>query len=96
MADVNITFGRALQGVAQVPSAIPTASELLSSSGTSEESVNAASQGDICTITTDGPIWVAFGGAPTASAGDDHLILAGTTRYFGNLGVGTKVAVVDG
>jgi hypothetical protein len=43
-----------------------------------------------------GNIWVRFGaGSPAASAGNDHYIPSGTTRFFGLSGPSEKMSVID-
>jgi len=41
-----------------------------------------------------GDIWLAFGKTPVASAGNDYLVLAGTTRWFKGV-AGDKAAVLN-
>lgn len=96
MATVQITFGAAMDGIAPVVAAVPRAAEDITSSGTSQASAITAQRGEKCQITASGgAIWVKFGSAPTASAGNDHLITDGSTREFGFLETGWKVALID-
>lgn len=96
MATVHITFRQAMDGVAPVVAAVPRAKESITSSGASQASTITAQRGEKCQITVSGgDVYVAFGASPTASAGNDDLISAGSTREFGFLETGWKVALID-
>lgn len=96
MATVQITFGAAMDGIAPVAAAIPEAAEDLTSSASSQQSTITSKRGQVCQITASGgAIWAKFGTNPTASAGNDHLIPDGSTREFGFLQDGYKVAILD-
>lgn len=94
MATVNVIFG------AVVPSRTlmgcqPSASENITSSGTSQQTTITAQTHDAAQITvTGGAVRVAFGPNPTAVAAS-ILILDGQTREFGGLSNGDKCAVID-
>ena len=96
MATVNIVFAQAMDGMSPVIGCVPESATSITSSGASQASVNAAGNGVACSITTTGNIWVKFGaGTPVASAGADYLITGGSTRDFGHIPAGYKVAVID-
>ena len=97
MATIAIAFAKAMEGGTPVMSPIPTAKQSLTSSGTSQQSTAIAGNGQICQITASGgKVWARFVPNPTASAGNDYLILDGQTREFGIMSVGDKVAIIDG
>ncbi|MGB1215734.1 MAG: hypothetical protein ACPG4X_20355 [Pikeienuella sp.] len=89
-----ITFVRAMEGITPVLAAQPVASESVTPGGSSAQTTITAKAGNVCVVTTDTAIWVAFGENPTAAAGTGHLILAGGTRDFGHLTDGWKVAYI--
>lgn len=95
MATVHVAFHSPMDGAAPVAGAIPSGSEVISSTGTSQATTIAAGNNSAVTITADGPVWVAFGSSPVAAEGTDWLILAGQTRDFGRIAPGSKVAVID-
>lgn len=96
MSDIHVTFVKAMDGIAPVVAAHPRAKQLVTSSGTSQATTITAQANEVCEITASGgPVWVAFGAAPTAAAGSDHLILDGQSRQFGMLIPGEKVAIID-
>lgn len=96
MATVQITFGAAMDGIAPVMAAVPAAAEDITSSAASQQSTITSQRGQMCQITASGgAVWVKFGANPTASAGNDHLIIDGSTREFGFLETGWKVALID-
>lgn len=104
MAIAQICFTNAMDGDAPVTAAVPILKERIDANATSQASAIAAPPlsakraGSIvvCTITaTGGDIWAAFGVAPVASQGNDWLITAGTTRDFGIVAEGMKVAVIN-
>jgi len=52
--------------------------------------------GDAIKVTTSGgPVWVAVGASPTASAGNDHLVPDGSTLDLVFSLPGWSVAVID-
>lgn len=70
-------------------------SEVITSSGTSQQSVTVSANDNIWVISAiTGSVWIRFGTNPTAASGDDWLICAGQTREFAGH-AGHKVAVVD-
>lgn len=96
MATLNVVFARAVERTAQIIAGIPSKAEAITTSGTSQASVNAAGNEDCAQLTvTGGNVWVKFAAAPTAAAGSDYLLIDGQTREFGHLPAGTKVAAVD-
>lgn len=96
MATVHITAGLSVDGIAPVIAAVPRLKERITSSGTSQQSAAAMRRGETCTITvTGGNIYAQIGPNPTASAGNDWLILDGQTRDFGFVNNGDLVAIID-
>lgn len=97
---VLITFGKytapGRYGAAQVHETGGQAEEIISS-GTSQATTMTANQGDVCTIvnTASGLLWVAFGESPTAAVGTLHPVPGNSTRTFGPVGAGHKVAIID-
>lgn len=71
--------------------------EELTSSGTSAASTIAAKEGDVCVVTNPGAglIWVTFAATPVAAVETTHPVLGASTRVFGPIGAGQKVAVID-
>lgn len=96
MATLNVVFTRALEGSAQTVAGIPNNATSITTSASSQTSSNAAVNETVCILTvTGGSVWVKFGAAPTAAAGSDWLLTDGSTRDFGHLPAGTKVAVIN-
>lgn len=80
----------------------PVAAESITTSGASAAGtafVSGASPrkwSDIWVVTASGGnVWVKFGASPTAAAGDDWLVVDGTTREFGVSVDGENVAVIN-
>lgn len=97
MATIAIAFVRAMEGGAPILAPIPTQKQSITSSAVSQQSTAVAGNGDICQITASGgKVWAQFGANPTASVGNDFLILDGQTREFGFMTPGHKVALIDG
>lgn len=89
---------RAITG--SVAKSVPVSKETITTSGTSQATTIAtpAANGDayVWQVTASGGnIWVKFAASPTASAGNDWLILDGQTREFGASVAAEKVAVID-
>lgn len=95
----NVQFTRGYRsGNAMVEHATPDSSQSITATSTSQQSTITAPDrvaDGVCIVTTDTDVWVAIGSNPTASAGNDHLVIAGQTRYFGDLAFGDKVAVIS-
>lgn len=95
MATVGIVFGTPMQGAAQVRAGNASASEAITSSGTSQRTSAAAGVSNVVSITSvGGAIWAAVGKSPTAAAGTAHLIPDGGTIDLA-CSYGDKVAVID-
>jgi hypothetical protein len=103
MASVHIVLGScrigSRAGITRIPEAVPVLKQTITSSGASQASTTAAPadhEGErFWSITVSGgPVWVAFGEFPVASAGNDWLLLDGATREFA-AAAGQKVAVID-
>lgn len=81
-----------------VADSVPYAAEDLTSSGTSAASTISApsvnSESMFWVVTALGDVWVKFGATPTAAAGEDWLVPAGTSREFTAV-AGHKIAVID-
>lgn len=98
MANIQIRFGEAMSGTAPVYSRLPRKSEKVTSSGTSAQSTNTANGGEIVTVTAiDGSIYALIGSNPTALASGAGMeaIPSGSSKDFGPLKDGDKVAVID-
>lgn len=96
MATLNVVFGRAMDGPAQVISGVGVSSQSITTSASSQASTVSAGNNQVCELTVSGGnVWVAFGASPTASAGTSFLLVDGQTRHFGHLPAGTKVAVIN-
>lgn len=77
----------------------PKAKQVATSSASSATSTitTASALSDVWVVTAKGgDIWVKFGTAPTASSGNDWLVMAGTTREFGVSVDGELLAYIDG
>lgn len=97
MAAIAIAFGNAMDGGVPIMESIPTAKQVITSSAASQQTTITAGNSDVCQITASGgKIWAKFGTNPTASVGNDWLILDGQTREFGLISPGDKVAIIDG
>lgn len=104
MAVAQICFSNAMDGDAPIIAAVPISKQRIDVTATSQVStisappllIDRSASIVVCTITaTGGDIWAAFGANPTASQGNDWLITAGTTRDFGLVSGGIKVAVIN-
>jgi hypothetical protein len=97
MATVGITIGMAVDGFMPAHAAVPAVSEAITSSGTSQTTTGAVthSREAIKVTASGGAVWVAVGSAPTAAAGNDHLVPDGATLDLVHLLPGWKVAVID-
>jgi hypothetical protein len=84
-----------------VPSAVPFATEVITTTDTSQQSdiyntgVYGAYGSYWIVTASGGDVWVKFGSDPTASEGNDWLILDGQTREFAVDADGQKLAVID-
>ena len=94
MALAQIAFVKALDGLAQISAATPRSTETKTSFATSTQTTMTSSNFDTLEITTDTTLWVAVGTNPTAASNADRLVLAGQTRNFGHIPVGSKVAII--
>lgn len=96
MATVSLSFERTMQGIAPVEAAYPDASQNITSGGTTTASTITAGNNMTAIVTVSGgDVWVTFGASPTATVGGGKLIVDGTTRSFGNITPGHKMAVID-
>jgi hypothetical protein len=95
MSICSIVIGQVRKSV---PNTAPTAAEVITTSGTSQQSSNsvpAADDNEYWIITVSGgDLWVKFGADPTAAAGDEWLVTDGQTREWKALS-GDKVAVIN-
>lgn len=94
MATVSVVNTYRAQGDVAVLYPTPIAKETLTSSGTNAVSTSVALASSFWAITPLGNVWVKFGTAPVASAGNDFLCPAGITSLFAGV-AGHKVAVID-
>lgn len=88
-------------GIANIPDSVPISKESKTTSGSSSATsiaVPGKGRGNgrlFWSVTAvGGDVWVAFGATPVASAGNDWLIPAGSTREFAAEG-GQKAAVIN-
>lgn len=94
MATVNVVLTQSNSNK-PIPRGSVRASEAITSSGSSQQSTGVAQGGEIWSITVSGGnVWVRMGSNPTAAAGDDWLLVDGTTRDF-EASANEKVAVID-
>lgn len=86
MAVTQFAFGRFRIYDRQTPQAITAANatfEVKTPSGSSSATTAAAGTDDnICRVSTDTAVYVAFGTSPTASSTTGFLLPAGSTDYF--------------
>lgn len=94
MAKVCVALVQLAEGMKEVIRSAPITSELITSSGTSQLSTTAAGSGEYWMVSTTGDIWIKFGSAATAAAGDDYLLPAGSI-YHVKATLGDKCAVID-
>lgn len=100
MGVCHVTIGAVMcpdGGTGMIEGPNPYAAEDITTSGThavSTIAVPANAQNLVWSITTDTDVWLKFGAAPEAKPGEDHLVLANTTRFFGAV-AGQKVSVED-
>lgn len=98
MATVSVSFFRPSvirDGVTAVADgSIIAAEDLTSSSSSTATTISSTDRLNVCRISTTGDIWVQFATNPTADAGQDFLLTAGSAEYF-VLPVGFKIAVKD-
>lgn len=85
-----------------IPEGIPISKQAITSTGSATLSTIAAPDtgwADLHWAVTayNGPVWVAFGPAASvvASAGNDHYVPSGTTRFFGVGSAGERLSVID-
>ena len=104
MANAHITLAAARASNSHrtqpVPNSIPVGQQNMASTGTSAQStVTAPATGweelHWSVTAYNGPVWVAFGSNPTASAGTHQYIPSGVTRFFNVSAASEKVAVID-
>lgn len=94
MATVCVALVQLAEGMKEVIRSTPIAAEAITPSGTSQLSATAAGDGEYWYISTTGDVWVKFGSAATAAAGDDFLLPAGSI-YHVKATLGDKCAVID-
>jgi hypothetical protein len=96
MADIRIRFGAVMGGGAPVYAPIPKASQKITSSGSSAQSTYSADDGDYVSVfALDGAVAIAINANPTAVATSGDVVPSGTSRDFGPLKVGDKIAIID-
>lgn len=101
MATVHITLSsvqsRATTGMTMpVVDSVPTATDTMTSSGSSAQSSITAALGGFWSITaTGGNVFAKFGSNPTAVTDEGWLILDGQTRDFAVSVASEKVAIKD-
>lgn len=98
LSSVSNNARSGLNAVMPVPDAVPAGKDSVTSSAASQQAAvtsPAEADGLFWTITaTGGNVWVQFGTDPTASAGNDHLLIDGVPRDYAAAG-SQKVAVID-
>lgn len=95
MSTVGVALGyRGQDGMPVIKADSNLVGESVTSSGTSAASTTAAMADQYWIITPLGNVWVAFGTAPVAAAGNEVLLAGGATYYF-EATVGHKLAVLD-
>ena len=96
MATVHVAFARAMDGPAPIIAARPSSSEVITTSAVSQATTIRAGNDDTCVVTAIyGAVWVKIAATPVAAAGADWLIPEGTSREFGHVPPGSKVAVIN-
>lgn len=105
MANIHATISRVASRpnfVQQmpIPEGVPISKQAIASTSSATASTIAAPATgwqDLHWAVTayNGPVWVAFGAAPVASAGNDHYVPSGTTRFFGVGSASEKLSVID-
>lgn len=94
MASIGVALVYRGENFSSVVSSVIEA-EVVNSSAVSAQSTIVADGGNqFWEISSPVDVWVRFGSNPTAAAGDDLRIWAGTTRHF-QAKDGDKVAVID-
>jgi hypothetical protein len=99
MATVNIKFFRPDllgEAVATYSENSTVVNEVITSSGTSQETTGSATNGNthIRVVATGGNVWLTFGEDPTAVTATGHLLIEGIPEVFA-VPAGYKVAVID-
>lgn len=98
LSSVSNNARSGLNAVMPVPDAVPAGKDSVTSSAASQQAAVTApadADGLFWTITaTGGNVWVQFGADPTASAGNDHLLIDGVPRDYAAAG-SQKVAIID-
>lgn len=77
-----------------VERSIPGSKQAFTPSGASQQSSITAQATEFWHVTTDTAVWLKFSANPTASAGNDHFLPAGSSRSFSAAGDNEKVAVI--
>lgn len=97
MSQVIIEMGRADFGGIGVMAIAGGEVEEITSSGTSQATTAVAQAGWFCTVINNGAetIWVQSGASPTAAAGSGRCIPPNSSRDFGGLAAGDKIAVIN-
>jgi len=80
----------------QAPRSVPDSTDLMTAGASAKSALTAPSDPTAYCwfITTKVDIWVKFGDDPTAVAGEDWLVLAGTTRAFYASSPAEEVAIL--
>jgi hypothetical protein len=96
MATVHVRFGSVMGEGAPVYAPIPKTAATITSSASSQATTIAAEDSDYLTVTTSGgAVFIAIGQNPTAASGRGDLLPDGSSKDFGPLKTGDKVAVID-
>lgn len=97
MATVNVAFCKVsdFNGTA-VANSENIIGESITTSGSSQQSVGSgtASHRVVRVSVTGGNIWISIGASPTAAAGNEILLIDGSTEYYA-VNIGDKVAVIN-
>lgn len=100
MGTVNVTImhagGSSARGSLPIFTGPVLSAENVTSSATSAVSTGSVSgPRDVFRIATDTAIYIKFGSAPTAAAGDEIMVPANSVYEHGGLNAGTVVAVIN-
>lgn len=96
MAVIHVVFARAIEGRVAAISGVGGQRQRIDATAVSQQTTITTLNEQVAEVTaTGGNVWVAFGANPTASLGNDFLIIDGQTRYFCHLPAGTKLAVLN-
>lgn len=94
MATVGIVLGYVQEKRSEVMRSTPRTSEAITTSAASQQAAATALDGEVWMISTTGDVWVRFAANPTAAAGDDFLLPAGSIYHIAAV-AGDKCAVIN-